>query len=133
MVRTIVDELFILDCSDLSFIYIIAPFIEGRSLNYIEKLKTAVQFLSNRIRQPYFRPQEDHPDRKLFHKMIQRSSPLGLMPVIEALYTLYMRTNEFDKFSLPLDIISLVTGFLDIEEEAIIYLAKAIRDHKRVL
>ena len=61
--------------------------------------------------------------------MIYRSSPVGLRPVVEALYTWYLKSLFWEGIPIPFELISLVDEFHNLDEEATAWLANAISNH----
>ena len=98
MIKSITHQLVLLKCTDLSVIYIVAPFLISSDDDAIKRFEIGLKFLTNSIKDLMSTTGSVHRQSlveytgPILNGMIHRASPLGLRPVVKALYTIYWET-----------------------------------------
>jgi len=98
MIKSIIHQLVLLKCTDLSVIYIVAPFLDSSDDDMIRHFEIGLKFLTNSIPDLMSTTGSVHRQSlveytgPILNAMIHRASPLGLRPVFVALYTIYRET-----------------------------------------
>jgi hypothetical protein len=100
ILRSIIQQLVLLKCTELNVLYIVAPFLSSADEDTLRRFQLGLKFLTNSI--PELKNTTGSVDRQslveytgpILNAMIHRASPLGLRPVVKALYTIYWKTYE---------------------------------------
>jgi len=151
ILRSIIQQLVLLKCTDLSVIYIVAPFLDSSNYDTIKRFEIGLRFLTNSVKD--LMSTTGSVDRQslveytgpILNAMIHRASPLGLRPVVKALYTMYWKTYEA-QLSLrglraPETLHTIIHSYdkgplgiyTDLKARAMARLGVAIRRHYKVL
>ncbi len=100
MVKSIVHQLALLKCTDLNVLYLVAPFVTSADDDMIRHFEIGLRFLTNSIPDLMSTTGSVHRQSlveytgPILNALIHRASPLGLRPVVKALYTIYWKTYE---------------------------------------
>jgi hypothetical protein len=144
MVESIISELVDLRCTDVSVLYIIAPFITRSDDKMIWRIASALKFLTR----SFAWLGSTHESKEniiritgpVFNEMLRRASPVGFLPVVKALFTMFWREHliqdYLERSGLPPDFVAHARYhrrplgvYEDFERNAIAGLAKAIKRH----
>ena len=144
MVESIISELVDLGCTDISVLYIIAPFIMMSDDKMIWRIASALKFLTK----SFAELGSTHESKEsiiritgpVFNEMLRRASPVGFLPVVKALFTMFWREHliqdNLERSGLPPDFVAdaryhrrPLGVYEDFERNAIAGLAKAIKRH----
>jgi ankyrin repeat protein len=150
-VKAIIHELVSLQCSSISVLYIIAPFLVSSDKGDIRRLEAGLQFLTNSNPEVAWSTIEKASlldiSGPVFNEMIHRASPLGFRPVLKGIYAMYIRAfmearhRTLRKFKLPHHLISIVASldmgplgmYRDFKKKAMVELTRAIKIHFEIL
>lgn len=89
MVSSIIVELVYLGCTDVSFFYSVSPFLASADEGMLKHAETAYRFLAGSLGNPQEKEKHRSAYGAILNEMIQRSSHVGLRPVVKALFKLY--------------------------------------------
>jgi ankyrin repeat protein len=133
--ESIVKHLIRFQCTDLNVLHIVAPFISTADDDTLRRFEVSLRYLVNVI--PKFGRSSVASNGRLLNAMIHRSAHLGFRPVLKALYSIYWNFVQVQRAlhsSVPEDAVNVIEAFTqDIERDAMVKLAKAIKRHHEAL
>ena len=120
MVSSITSELVALECTDINFFYTVSRFLAYADDDMLRHAETAFKFLgrSRASERPARAKDRDVAAHgQILNEMIERSSHIGLRPVVKALYGIYLEElafmRAFTADGLPMELADLVMSHND--------------------